>query len=88
MVRMNKDLNEENTTLLDSVDLLEADLDSSVKEFRKLLEDGKNKTTKNIRAFEQKSKSIIRESSVIIDDVKQKNKKKKKELEQSQIAEI
>lgn len=88
MVRMNKELNEENTTLLDSVDLLEADLEASVKEFRNLLEDGKNKVTKNIRAYEQKSKSIIRESSVIIDDVKNKDKRKKKELEQSHIQEM
>lgn len=88
MVRMNKELSEENTTLMDSVDLLEADLDASVKEFRKLLEDGKNKVTKNIRAFEQKSKSIIRESSVIIDDIKQKDKKKKRELEKSQVVEM
>ncbi len=88
MVRMNKELNEENTTLLDSVDLLEADLDASVKEFRNLLEDGKTKNTKNLRAYEQKSKSIIRESSVIIDGVKQKDKRKKKELEQSNIVEM
>lgn len=78
MIRINKELNEENGALLDSIEILEADLEYSVKEFRSLLADMKsNKATRaNFKKYEDKSKSIIAESSMILEEVKNKGKKK------------
>lgn len=90
MVRFNKELNEDNTALLDSLDILEADLAMSVKEFRSLIEDQKSKkklTRKDVSRYEKSSQSIIAESSVIIDGIKQKGKKKK-ELDNSRLVNI
>jgi hypothetical protein len=91
MVRLNKELNEENTTLLDSLDILEADLELSSKEFRSLIEDQKTSkklTRKDITRYEKSSQSIIQESSMIVDGVKVKDKRKKKELDDERIGQM
>lgn len=83
MVRLNKELNEENLALVDSLEILEKDLDSSAREFKSLLEDTKAKNPKNLRQYEKSSQSIMQETSVIIEGVKQRTKKKRRELESS-----
>lgn len=82
MVRLNKSLQDENVQLLDSVDIIEQDLQLSMKEFGNLLEDGKVKNTKNLRKYERSQMSIMQESSIIIDGLKEKNKRKKRENEE------
>ena len=82
MVRLNKTLQDENVHLLDSMDIIEQDLQRSMKEFENLLEDGKVKNTKNIRKYERSQMSIMQESSIIIDDLREKNKRKKKANEE------
>lgn len=88
MVRVNKQLNEENISLLDSADILEQDLHMAVKEYRALLDDAKMsaQTKKKIgrqemSRYEKSNQSIIQESSMIVDGVKVKDKRKKKEME-------
>jgi hypothetical protein len=83
MVRLNKMLQEENVTLVDSIDILEQDLQLSINQFRELLEDGKAKNTKNLRKFERSHRSIIQESSVILDGIRVKNKRQKKQNDDS-----
>lgn len=78
MVRLNKYLQEENQQLVDSLDIIEQDLKFSQQEFAGLLEDGKAKNTKNIRKYEKSHTSIIQESSMVLEGVKEKNKKKRK----------
>lgn len=83
MVRYNKALQEENVNLIDSVHLLEQDLRFAVTEFEELLKDGRNKNTKNLRKFERSHRSILQESTVILDGIKIKSKKQKRENEES-----
>lgn len=83
MVRLNKTLQGENVHYVDSLEILENDLQVSVKEFDALLEDGKIKNTKNLKKFERSHRSIIQESSVIIDGVKTKNKKQQRKNDES-----
>lgn len=88
MVRLNKELNEENTALIDTMDILEADFDLATKEYQNLLEDSKKNVTKNLRKYEKSGLSILQESSMVIDDVRSKTKKKKKEIEANLVQEI
>lgn len=88
MVRLNKDLNEENTALIDTMDILEADFDLATKEYQNLLEDSRKNVTKNLRKYEKSGLSILQESSMVIDDVRSKTKKKKKEIEANLVREI
>lgn len=83
MVRLHMTLQEENVNLVDSLQILEGDLEMSVKDLQALLEDGKSKNTKNIRKFERSHRSIVQESSVILDGIKVKNKRQKRENEES-----
>ncbi len=75
---LNKSLQEENQQLVDSIDIIEQDMKMSQQEFANLLDDGKTKNTKNIRKYEKTHTTIIQESSMIFEGVKEKNKKKKK----------
>ncbi len=88
MVRLNKELNEENTAFIDTMDILEADFDLATKEYQNLLEDSRKNVTKNLRKYEKSGLSILQESSMVIDDVRSKTKKKKKEIEANLVQEI
>ena len=79
---MNKSLQDDNVQLLDSADIIEQDLQLSMKEFGNLLEDGKVKNTKNLRKYERSQMSIMQESTIIMDGLKEKSKRKKRENEE------
>ena len=88
MIRLNKELNEENITMIDTVDILEADLDLAAHEFRRLIEDSKGGNRKNLKNYEKSGISILQESSMVVDDLRNKTKKNKKDIEKSIIEDI
>ena len=70
MVRMNKELNQENSDLVDSVVIIEDELNSSMEHFRALLKDPQSFDDKKLRKLERTNKTMLDETSVIIEDAK------------------
>jgi len=91
MVRIHSDLSQENIKLMDSADILEADLFLAASELKKLVDDAMKAkeskralTKKELTRYEMSNQSIIQETSMIVDGIRVKgNKRKEKKAENS-----
>lgn len=81
------DLSLENLALADSLLVIENDLDYCSRQFRSLLEDGKNKSSKNLSKYE-KSKSTLGETSFSVLEGVKKGGNKREATQQSNKTEI
>lgn len=94
-MRLNRDLLSEQTQKMDVVDILESDLTLSREAMVRLVEDVKDVQAKkkrlsraDISRYEQKSRSIISETSAIMEDRKMTSKCKKQNLEAQKLEEM
>lgn len=91
MVRIHNELSQENIRLMDSVEILEADLVLAASELKKLIDDAikakENKrglTKRELSRYEISNQSIMQETSMIVDGVRVKgNKRKARQLDTS-----
>jgi hypothetical protein len=65
-VTANKEISAENEQLLESIDILEADLAFSIGEYSSLLQDMKNKANIDVKRYEESNRSIAAESNSML----------------------
>jgi hypothetical protein len=70
MVRLNRDLNMENCDLIDSVVLLEEEFNMAITQFKELIRATKTGDQQLVRKLEKSSRSLLNETSVILEDIK------------------
>jgi hypothetical protein len=70
MVRLNRDLNMENCDLIDSVVVLEEEFNAAVTQFKELVDAMKIGDQHLVKKLEKSSRSLLNETSVILEDVK------------------
>lgn len=77
MIVMNRDLNAENSELLDSMFTLDTELQKTVAKFRELLKEAKSKSGDELKKLEKSNRSHLAETSMLLEDSKKRKDQKK-----------
>lgn len=81
MVKINREFNDENSIMVDTLDVLERDLNKAITNFRSLIKLSKRVDERALNQLEAENRSVMQEASIILEDIKKS--KKKKDLDSS-----